>query len=188
SGEAVSRFRDDAQDLGLVLDVWLDVTAALLAAAVALVVIASIDPLAAIGVAVPVGVALLASTWLGPRLRAWRRASREATGSVTSFIGDTFGAVLAVKVGGGEEAVGRRFVELNEQRAEVARRDQLGREVIRSLGYGTGEVTVGVLLLVVAGAFRRGELSVGDIGLFASYVSVVAGVPKWVGRLGAHQR
>ncbi|MDQ4133084.1 MAG: ABC transporter ATP-binding protein/permease [Actinomycetota bacterium] len=187
-GEAVSRFRDDAQDLGLVLDVWLDASAAILASLVALSVMAAIDPLAALSVAGPVGAALVISARLGPRLRAWRRASREATASVTSFIGDTFGAVLAVKVGGGEEAVDRRFAELNASRAQVARRDQLGREVIRSLGYGTGEVTVGILLLLVAASFRRGELSIGDIGLFATYVSVVASVPKWVARLGAYQR
>ncbi len=187
-GEAVSRFRDDTQDLGLVLDVWLDASAAILASVVALGVMAAIDPVAALGVAAPVGAALLASVWLGPRLRAWRRAAREATASVTSFIGDTFGGVLALKVGGAEEAVDRRFADLNAARAQVARRDQLGREVIRSLGYGTGEVTVGVLLLLVAASFRRGELSIGDIGLFASYVSVVASVPKWVGRVAAYQR
>lgn len=64
----------------------------------------------------------------------------------------------------------------------------MGREVIRSLGYGTGEVTVGILLLLIAASFRQGELSIGDIGMFASYVSVVASVPKWVGRLGAYHR
>lgn len=187
-GEAVSRFRDDTQDLALVLDVWLDISGAIVAAVVALVVIASIDPLAAMSVAIPVGLALVASAILGPRLRQWRRAAREATGTVTSFIGDTFGAILAVKAGGAEVAVDRAFTELNARRAVVARRDQLGSELIRSLGYGTGEVTTGIVLLLVAGSFRRGELTVGDIGLFASYVNVISGVPKWAGRLGAYVR
>ena len=187
-GEAVSRFRDDTQDLAQVLDIWLDISGSVLAAAVALVVIASIDPVAAASIAVPVGIALLASARLGPRLRQWRRAAREATGAVTSFIGDTFGSVLAVKAGGAEAAVDARFRALNASRAVVARKDQLGSELIRSLGYGTGEVTIGIVLLLVAGSFRRGELGVGDIGLFASYVSVIAGVPKWAGRMGAYLR
>lgn len=187
-GEAVSRFRDDTQDLALVLDIWLDISGAVLAAGIALAVIASIDPLAALSIAVPVGVALAVSARLGPQLRQWRRAAREATSAVTSFIGDTFGSILAVKAGGAEDAVDRRFTALNAQRAVVARRDQLGSELIRSLGYGTGEVTIGLVLLLVAGSFRRGDLSVGDIGLFASYVGVIAGVPKWAGRLGAYMR
>lgn len=187
-GEAVSRFRDDTQDLAVVLDIWLDISGAILAAAIALAVIASIDPLAALSIAVPVGIALAVSAQLGPRLRQWRRAAREATSAVTGYIGDTFGSILAIKAGGAEDAVDARFTALNAKRAVVARRDQLGSELIRSLGYGTGEVTIGIVLLLVAGAFRRGELTVGDIGLFASYVGVIAGVPKWAGRLGAYMR
>jgi ATP-binding cassette subfamily B protein len=187
-GEAVSRFRDDAQDLGMVLDSTLDVSGSIAAAVIAVAIMATIEPVAALGVVVPVGAAIIIAWRLGPRLRRWRRDAREATASVTAFIGDTFGSVLAVKAAGAEAAVERRFSALNLARARVAHRDQVGSEVIRSLGYGTGEVTVGFMLLVVAAGFRRGELSVGDIGLFASYVPVVAGVPKWLGRLGALQR
>lgn len=189
SGEAVSRFRDDVQDIGQVVDVWLDVSASIITSVIALIVITSIDPIAGVSVAVPIGAALLLSAWLGPSLRRWRRAAREATAAVTSFIGDTFGSVLAVKAGGAEGAVDTAFRKLNQRRAVVAKRDQLGSELIRSLGYGTGEVTVGIVLLLVAARFRRGELSVGDIALFATYVvGVVAGLPKWVGRLGALHR
>lgn len=187
-GEAVSRFRDDVQDVSLVLDVWLDVSGAVAAAGVALVVMAAIDPVAAVAALLPVGLAVVASALLGPTLRAWRRAAREATGSVTGFIGDTFGGILAVKTNAAEDAVDARFAALNAERAVVGRRDALGSELIRSLGYGTGEVTIGVVLLLVAGSFQQGELSIGDIGLFASYVPIVAGLPKWIGRLGAYHR
>lgn len=187
-GEAVSRFRDDVQDLALVLDVWLDISGAAIGAAVAVAVMATIDPIAAVAVTVPVFLALLAAWLLGPRLRIWRRRAREATAAVTGFIGDTFGSILAVKAAGAEAAVDARFAELNERRARVSKVDQVGSELIRSLGYGTGEVAIGIVLLLVAAAFRRGELSVGDIGLFASYVAVIAGLPRWAGRLGAYTR
>jgi ATP-binding cassette subfamily B protein len=187
-GEAVSRFRDDTQDLGLVLDVWLDVSGAVAAAAIALGLMAAVEPLAALGVAAPVAVAVTASWVLGPWLRRWRRSAREATAGVTGFIGDTFGAVLAVKAGAAEGAVGRRFEQLNAERARVSLRDQVGSEIVRSLGYGTGEVAVGCVLLLVATSFRRGDLTVGDLAMFASYAAVVAGLPRWVGRLGAYTR
>ena len=187
-GEAVSRFRDDTQDLGLVLDVWLDVSGAVAAAAIALGLMAAVEPLAAVGVAAPVAIAVAASWVLGPWLRRWRRSAREATAGVTGFIGDTFGAVLAVKAGGAEDAVGHRFEQLNAERARVSLRDQVGSEIVRSLGYGTGEVAVGVVLLLVAASFRRGDLTVGDLAMFASYSAVVAGLPRWIGRLGAYTR
>jgi ATP-binding cassette, subfamily B, bacterial len=181
-GEAVSRFRDDVQDLAMILDVWLDLSGALVTALVALVVLVAIDPTAALAMAVPVVLASLSATWLGPRLRVWRRTARESTAGVTGFIGDTFGAVLAVQAGGAEAAVQARFAELNAQRAQVGRRDQIGSEIVRSLGYGIGEVAAGLALLVVAGSFAGGGLSVGDLGLFAAYAIAIADLPKWVGR------
>ena len=187
-GEAVSRFRDDVQDLALVLDVWLDVSGAAIGTVIALVIMAAIDPVAAVAVSVPIFIALGAAWVLGPRLRVWRRRSREATARVTGFIGDTFGSILAVKAAGAEGAIDDRFAELNAERAKVSRVDQVGSELIRSLGYGTGEVAIGIVLLLVAASFRRGELSVGDIGLFASYVGVISTLPRWAGRLGAYTR
>jgi ATP-binding cassette, subfamily B, bacterial len=187
-GEAVSRFRDDVQDLAMVLDVWLDLSGAAVSSAIAVAVLIAIDPLATLAVVVPVVLAAIATTWLGPRLRRWRRAAREATAGVTGFIGDTFGGVLAVQAGGAAAAVEDRFARLNAERALVSRRDQVGSELVRSLGYGTGEVAVGVVLVAVAGAFRGGDLSVGDLGLFAAYATVIAELPKWVGRYLVYQR
>lgn len=185
-GEAVSRFRDDSQDVSQVVDAWLDTSTTAVVAVVGLVIMVSITPVAAVAAAVPVGVATIVSLRLAPRLRAWRRAAREMTGQVTGFLGDTFGSILAVKTTGSEAAVDRRFAELNARRAGLSRRDQLGGELVRSLGYGTAEVTVGAVLLLVAGSFQRGELRVGDVVLFASYVQTIASLPKWVGRLGAY--
>jgi ATP-binding cassette subfamily B protein len=155
---------------------------------VALVVLVAIDPAAALAVAVPVAIAIAGTSWLGPRLRVWRREAREATARVTGFIGDTFGGVLAVQSGGAEVAVRRRFAQLNAQRARVGRRDQVGSELVRSLGYGTGEVAAGVALVVVASTFRRGDLSVGDLGLFVTYAAMIAELPKWIGRYLVVQR
>jgi ATP-binding cassette subfamily B protein len=187
-GEAVSRFRDDVEDLAMVLDVWLDLSGAVVSSTIAVAVLIAIDPLAAVAVVVPIVIAASATTWLGPRLRRWRRAAREATAGVTGFIGDTFGGVLAVQAGNAGPAIEDRFAHLNAERAQVSRRDQVGSELVRSLGYGTGEVAVGVVLVAVAGAFRGGDLSVGDLGLFAAYATVIAELPKWVGRYLVYQR
>jgi ATP-binding cassette, subfamily B, bacterial len=187
-GEAVSRFRDDVQDLAMVLDVWLDLSGAVVSSTIAVAVLVAIDPRATLAIVVPIVLAAIGTTWLGPRLRRWRRAAREATARVTGFIGDTFGGVLAVQAGSAGAAVEERFARLNAERAQVSRRDQVGSELVRSLGYGTGEVAVGVVLVAVAAAFRGGDLSVGDLGLFAAYATVIAELPKWVGRYLVYQR
>ena len=187
-GEAVSRFRDDTQDLALVLDVWLDMSGVAIAAAVAVGVMFTVDQRVTFAVVVPVGIALLLARALGPRLRAWRRSAREATAEVTGFIGDVFGSVLAVKAAAAEPAVAARFAEINERRAVAARRDQLGTQLVQSLSGATGEAGIGVLLLLVAPSISDGDFTIGELGLFTSYLSVLASLPRWAGRLGAYHR
>ena len=184
----MSRFRDDVQDIALVLDIWLDISGAVVSASIALAIMASIEPLSAFAVVIPVSVAVAVSIGFGPRLREWRRDAREATAAVTGFIGDTFGSILAIKTGGAEQAAKQRFTDLNSRRADVALKDAVGSELVRTLGYGTGEVTVGFVLVIVASSLRSDELTVGDIALFASYVTVIAGVAKWAGRMAIYHR
>ncbi|QXC62788.1 ATP-binding cassette domain-containing protein [Aquihabitans sp. G128] len=187
-GEAVSRFRDDARDLALVLDVWLDLVAATLGSVGGLVVLLLISPPAAAAMAVPIVVVLWIGQLLASRLRHWRLDERRATAGVTGFIGDAFGAIGAVKVAAAEPAVLRRFEALGHARAAAARRDQVGTQVSQVLGGITANAGLGLALLLAAPAMRRGDLTVGDIGLFTTYATVVAGLPRITARWSAWQR
>lgn len=187
-GEAVSRFRDDARDIALVLDVWLDLVAASLGSVAGLLVLLVISPHAAVAMAAPVVVVLWVGQLLAARLRQWRWSERQATAGVTGFIGDAFGAIGAVKVGAAEPAVLRRFGDLGQVRATAARRDQVGTQVAQVLGGITANAGLGLALLMTAPAMRRGDLTIGDIGLFTTYATVVAGLPRITARWSAWQR
>jgi ATP-binding cassette subfamily B protein len=188
SGEAVSRFRDDTMNLALVLDVWLDISGASVAALSAIAVMAGVDWRVTLVVALPVAGALVLCRELGHRLRRLRRLEREATAAVTGFIGDTFGGITAVKAAGAERAVERRFDELGQHRAEAARRDQIITQMLQTLSGVLGNLGIGVTLLLLAPAMARGEVTVGDIGLFAASITVLANLPRWAAALGAYQR
>lgn len=187
-GEAISRFRDDALHLSMVLDVWLDMSGAVVSGIAAVAVMASVDARVTFVVVVPVVFALLLCRILGDRLRAWRRREREATAAVTGFIGDVFGAIGAVKVAGAEAAVARRFDSLGDARAEAARVDQVALQVLRASSGAIGNLGTGLVVLLMVPALGRGEATVGDVGLFASAVSVLALLPRWAANLGAHHR
>jgi ATP-binding cassette subfamily B protein len=187
-GEAVSRFRDDAKDIANVLDVWLDMVAALIASVAGLVVLYLIAPRAALAMVLPIVVVLWIGHLLAHRLRRWRLAEREATAAVTGFIGDTFGAVGTVKLAVAERAVLSRFESLGRARAEMARRDQVGTQLSQTLGGITANAGLGLSLLLVAPLMSRGELSVGDIGLFTTYATAVGGLPRITARWSAYQR
>lgn len=187
-GEAVSRLRDDVRDTAQVLDVWLDVTAAILSATLGLTVLFLIAPAAGFAVLAPVVVVLWVAQSLSTRLRSWRIAERTATARVTGFIGDVFGGIGAVKVAAAEDAVVRRFEELGHERATAARRDQVGTQLAQALGGITANAGIGLALLLTAPAMRRGDLDAGDIGLFMTYAGVVASLPRISARWFAWRR
>jgi ATP-binding cassette, subfamily B, bacterial len=187
-GEAVSRFRDDTQNLGMVLDVCLDVTGVTVATLTAVTAMAAVDARLTFVVALPVVVTLWLCRWLGHRLRVWRRREREATAAVTGFIGDVFGAIGTVKLAGARHAVVERFARLGDVRADAARVDQVATQVLQTTSATVGHLGTGLILLLLVPALGRGQASVGDVGLFASAVMVLAGVPRWAARAGAYTR
>lgn len=187
-GEAVSRFRDDTQDIAWVLDVWLDVTGTGIGALLAVGVLATIDVRLAVTVALPALVVMALAHAFGSVLRRWRRAARTATARVTGFVGDTFGAIASVKATGAEAAVVRRFAALGHERAGHAARDEVGTQLLYTLSGATADLALALSLVVAAPSAARGELTVGDLGMIASFSAVVAGLPRFVGRLGAVQR
>ena len=188
SGEAVSRFRDDVQDVTIMVDSWIDVAGSAVAAGLAVGVLVAIDWRITVLVVLPVIAALAFAHWLGPRLKAWRETSRLATAGVTALLADVFGAHETLLASGAKEHALERLAERNARRAHAARLDQVGTALVQSLGSATGELAIGLALLVAAPALSRGELTVGDIGLLASYVSIIAALPRWAGRLGATHR
>jgi ATP-binding cassette subfamily B protein len=188
SGEAVSRFRDDARDVAQVLDVWLDLIAAGITTVAGVIVLYLISPTAATAIVAPILVVLGIGHLLAARLREWRWAEREATAGVTGFIGDAFGAIATVKVAAAETAILDRFARLGSTRAEAARSDQVGTQLAQTLGGITANAGLGLALILIAPAMSRGELSTGDIGLFTTYATAVASLPRVTARWSTFQR
>jgi ATP-binding cassette subfamily B protein len=187
-GEAVSRFRDDTHNVGMVLDVWVDISGSVVATLVALVAMVRVDARVTVFVTIPVLVALWVCRWLGARLRVWRRREREATAAVTGFIGDTFGAIGTVKSSGARAAVARRFAALGDARADAARVDQVATQSLQSVSDCVGHLGTGLILLMLVPALARGDATVGDVGLYTTSVIVVSWLPRWAARYSATLR
>ncbi len=187
-GEAVSRFRDDARSIAEVLDVWLDMVAAIVAATVGVGVLFVLAPEAGVAMLAPTLLVLVIGQVLATRLRRWRWIERQATARVTGFIGDVFGSISAIKVAAGEAEVLHRFDALGQRRAQAAHRDQVGTQLAQVLGGITANAGLGLTLLAIAPAMRRGDLTAGDVGLLTTYATVVASLPRITARWSAWQR
>lgn len=188
SGSAVTVFRDDATDFVRFVDTWVDISGSMLFAALAVPVMLRIDVTVTLVVVVPLAAAYLITRLLTERLRSYHRSDREATAGVTGFLGNLFSSVLAVKVAGAEMAVIRRLRTLNATRKAAALRDQLLSDSMDAFNGSTVDLTIGLVLLLVAPAMRTGTFTVGDLVLFASYVTSLAALPRWSGRLLTRHR
>ncbi len=181
--EAISRFRDDVEDIGEYLEQWIDVWGLVLFAAIALTVMFRVDPLMTALICLPLLFTLLLTNALRPHIRRVRRAMREATGRVTDFLGETFNAVQAVQGAGREAAVLAEFERRNAVRRRTALTDSLLAEVFKSVNDNMVNVATGVILLIGAGAMQRGSFTVGDFALFVTFLPRLTGTISFLGAM-----
>jgi ATP-binding cassette subfamily B protein len=179
--EAVSRFRDDVDEIGKYAQSWTEVWGMTGSGVAAIAFVFWIDPPIASIVCGPlIGITLLMRR-LSPAIRTFRRQSREAGARVTDFIGETFAAAQAVKVFGEEASVTERFRLLSNERRKTALADVLFTEIVRGLNNGLVNVGVGVVLSAAAWKIGQGLLTVGDLAVFMQLLPKITNVLTFVG-------
>lgn len=181
--EAISRVRDDVDDIAMLIENWVDSGGFIVFGLVAMVLMFSIDPLMTGLILVPLALTLVLTNVLRPLIRRVRRALREATGRVTDFVGETFQAVQSVQGASAEDAMVRTFRGLGQVRRKAAVRDALLAEVFRNVNDNMVHLGTGIVLLVGAGAMQRGEFTVGDFALFVTYLPRLTGVVSFLGSM-----
>ncbi|TAK13205.1 MAG: ABC transporter ATP-binding protein [Anaerolineae bacterium] len=171
-GEAISRFRDDAESIPNFLAWTMDPVVQVLVMIVGLATLASINSLITLAVVVPVLVTLVIVNNATKRIRRYREAAREAAGGVTDFLGETFGAVMAVQIAGTQDHVIRHFEQRNEKRRKTALADLVFSQALQTFTYNSASLGTGILLLVAARSMQggAGTFTVGDFSLFVSYL------------------
>jgi ATP-binding cassette subfamily B protein len=181
AGEAVARFRNDAQSVALYLSWTMDPIGQAAVFAVALAILLRVDASLTVFVALPLVLVTVLVNLARGRIRRYRQANQEAIGEVTGLLGELFGAALAVKVAGAEAAVVAHLVGVNERRRLATLRDTVFSEFLRGVAQNVANLGTGVLLLASAEAMRSGRFSVGDFALFVAYLGWLAQVTSMVG-------
>src|SRR3712207_1690490 len=115
-GEAISYFRDDAEQAEDAISWTLDTIGQILFAAFAIVVLLRIDVRITLLVFLPLIAVVALADIASSHVERFRRRSRDATGRVTGIIGEMFGAVQSIQVAAAEDHVIEHFQRLNERR------------------------------------------------------------------------
>lgn len=172
-GEAITRFREDPEEVQRALSMGIDAIGSVVFASVSIWVLLQVNAQVATYVFLPLVLVVLIAQVAMSRIQRYREEAREATGRVTDALGEVFGAVQAIQVAGAESQVVEHLRRLNEDRRKAMLKDRSVSLVLESVYWNTVSLGTGLILMLAAGAMRSGEFSVGDFSLFVYYLAWV---------------
>jgi ATP-binding cassette subfamily B protein len=188
AGEAVSRFRGDVMEIPLFV-IWInDIIVGVLIIIVSIVLMVRISPSITVMALTPLLIVGLIANAASKRIERFRRDSRRATGHVTGFIGELFGAIQAVKVASAEKNVIQHFYKLNEERRKFTLREILFNQILDSFYRNMSSLGTGVILILVGQSMRDGSFSLGDFSLFVYLLGSMGELTTFGGMLVARYK
>lgn len=187
-GEAMSRFRDDVEEVLRLVEMTVDGVGIVLAGIIGAAIMFRINPFITTVVLVPLMAIVGVVAVLRQRILRYRREAREAAGRVTDLIGEMFGAVQAIKVAGAEEHVIAHFRTLNDERRRASLKDSLLTELLGAIFLSSINLGTGLILLLAGQSIRAGTFTVGDFALFVFYLGLVTEGMTTIGNFSARFR
>ena len=183
AGEAINRFRDDAENIVDMFG-WLYAALGLgLFSVVAFMILLLVNVEITLLVFVPLACVVALAQRMRARVERYRHASRQATGQVTSALGEIFSAVQAIQVAGAETPVVRHFDALNDHRRAQMLRDRVLADTLDAIFLNIAGVGTGFILILAALTMQSTRLTVGDLALFIYYLQFVTGFTGAFGTL-----
>ena len=174
-GETINRFRDDASNVSEMFGWIQGVAGSGVYSILAFIILLHINVMITLLVFVPLGCIVAIVQRMQKRLTKYRETSRDATGRVSSSIGEIFTSVQAIKVAGAELSIVRHFHMLNERRRVLMLRDRVLTDGLDSVLGNTIGLGTGFILILVALTIHTTHLGVGDLAIFILYLGNVSG-------------
>jgi ATP-binding cassette subfamily B protein len=181
TGEAISRFRGDVDEVGDFTAWFLFILGQGLFAIFAVIIMVGINPKITLFVFLPLVVIVVIANSTMSRVQKYREDIRGATGNVTGFIGEMFDAAQAIKAATAEDNTLKRFHRLNEDRRRTALKDKLFTEILSSIFRNTVNLGTGAILLIAGSALQDGTFTIGDFSLFVYYLWFVTDLTALTG-------
>jgi ATP-binding cassette, subfamily B, bacterial len=181
TGDVINRLDDDLADFAD-FPTWVpEVVGTTLFAILALIIMFRIAPgITAVAILPLIGVFFL-TRWSWSRFLRYVRLSRISDSRVTAFLGETFGAIQAMKVADAEAGTIVYFRQINNERRIANVRFGLFWAIFQSVSDNMGDVAVALMVVLAGASLAQGSFSVGDFVLFSSYLFFVSRFPAQIG-------
>jgi ATP-binding cassette subfamily B protein len=181
TGDVINRMDDDLADFAD-FPTWIpEVLGHALFALFALVIMFQIAPAITLIALIPLVGVFFLTRWAWNHFLRLVRITRVSDSRVTAFLGETFGAIQAMKVADAETAVTHYFRTLNEERRQANVRFGLFWQIFHATTDNMGDVAVAVMVVLAGIAMSQGSFTVGDFVLFSSYLFFISRFPATIG-------
>ncbi|MCU1359610.1 MAG: HlyB/MsbA family transporter [Ilumatobacteraceae bacterium] len=187
-GEAVTHFRDDTEDVTMLVDGLIDVSAGLVFTVLAGAVLGSTNAGAAAVLLLPLAGVALATRTLDGRIKQYRVADRKASAAVSGLLGDVMAAATTVKVNAAIDPTMARLKTLVDRRRHTAVRDRVLDDGVQAFSVGAADIGLGLVLVASASALASGKFAVGELAVFTAYLGWLSFLPRMVGRVLARRK
>ncbi len=187
-GEAVSRFKTDVDQIPLFVILVNDIVVGVLIIAYSIYLMTQISASVTVMALIPLVIVGIVANVATKRIEHYRRASRQAAGKVSGFIGEFFGAVQAVKVANAEKNVIAHFHKINDERRVLTVREKLFDDILGSIYRNTSTLGTGVILVLVGQSMRTGDFTLGDFSLFVYLLNSMGDLTTFGGMLWARYK
>ena len=180
-GEAINRLSNDVGEVGDFPTWFPDAVGQVGAAIISFIIMAQINLTITLVIFAPLLATLAVTRLAWERTQHYRYAEDLAVDAVTGFLGETFGAVQAVKVANAEAGMAGHLQRLNDVRRRRSLRAQFFYNLIFTINAAAASFGVGVMLLLAGRAMQAGAFTVGDFALFVYYLSFTTALPSYLG-------
>ena len=181
TGDVINRTDDDLADFAD-FPTWIpEVTGHALFTIFAFIIMFQIAPTITLVAGIPLIGVFFLTRWAWNHFLKLVRITKVSDSRVTSFLGETFGAIQAMKIADSETAVSHYFRTINEERRTANVRFQLFWNIFQQATDSMGDIAVAIMVVMSGVALSQGTFSIGDFVLFSSYLFFVSRFPATVG-------
>jgi ATP-binding cassette subfamily B protein len=188
AGEAISRLRGDVNELANFAHFLGTLLGLALLTGFVLFVMTSVNATITLVALSPLILISITAGLAASRSRAYRKATREATGNVTGFVAQIFGAAQAIKVGNAEDRAIEHYAALTDERRKASLKEEFFAASLNLTFANSTNLGIGLTLLLASRFLHANRFSVGDLTLFVYLLDYVTNFVSNMGVLWARYK
>ena len=178
SGEILSIFRDDTNQLRRFIMLISEMISVTAYAIIILVVLIQINIRVTLIVFLPILFVILIIRLGYTKLTNYNKEVRAVTAKSTATLGEVIQSALAIRIAEAEDYVLNNYKKVITRRESISIKESVFTQFLLSTNQNIISIGTGLTLLVAASSFKDGSFTVGDYSLFVFSINIITDITQ----------